>query len=182
MSCDFAVVQSLSCVQLYATPWTAACQTSPSFTITLTLLKLMFIESAMPSNHLILCHPLLLLPSIFPSIRIFPDESALHVREGPNPMTHILVRGKYGNSPVVQCLGFHASIAGSTGLTPGWATKIPRAMWCGQKKTQKNPRKTINTDTDTREKCCLTTRAEKEGVCLKPRISKDCLRILLQIL
>ena len=153
-----------------------------SFTISWSLLKLMFIESAMPSNHLILCHPLLLLPSIFPSIRIFPDESALHVREGPNPMTHILVRGKYGNSPVVQCLGFHASIAGSTGLTPGWATKIPRAMWCGQKKTQKNPRKTINTDTDTREKCCLTTRAEKEGVCLKPRISKDCLRILLQIL
>ena len=62
------VVQLLSHVQLFATPWTAAHQGSLSFTISQSLLKLMSIESMMPSNHLILCHPLLLLPSIFPSI------------------------------------------------------------------------------------------------------------------
>ena len=65
------VVQLLSCVWLFATPWTAKCQASLSFTISWSLLKLMSIESVMPSNHLILCHPLLL-PSIFPSVRIFP--------------------------------------------------------------------------------------------------------------
>ena len=59
------------------TPWTAACQASLSFTISQSLLKLMFIESVMPSNHLILCHPLLFLPSIFPSIRVFSNELAL---------------------------------------------------------------------------------------------------------
>ena len=64
-------VQSLSCVQLFATPWTAAHQSSLSNTNSRSLLKLMFIESVMPSNHLILCHPLLLPPSIFPSIRVF---------------------------------------------------------------------------------------------------------------
>ena len=62
-------VQSLSCVRLFATPWTAACQASVSITNSLSFLKFMSIESMMPSNHLILCHPLLLLPSIFPSIR-----------------------------------------------------------------------------------------------------------------
>ena len=62
------------------TLWTAARQASLSFTIPWSLLKLMFIESVMPSNHLILCHPLLLLPSIFPSIRVFSSESALPIR------------------------------------------------------------------------------------------------------
>ena len=62
------------------TPWTAACQASTSFTISQSLLKLMSIESVMPSNHLILCHPLLLLPSIFPSIRVFSNELALCIR------------------------------------------------------------------------------------------------------
>ena len=62
------------------TPWTAACQASLSFTISWSLLKLMSIESVMPSNRLILCCPLLLLPSIFPSIRVFSSESALHIR------------------------------------------------------------------------------------------------------
>ena len=76
----FLVVQSLSCVWLFATPWTAAHQASLSITIFQSLLKLMFIESVMPSNHLILCRPLLLLPSIFPSIRVFPSESALQFR------------------------------------------------------------------------------------------------------
>ena len=64
-------VQSLSCAWLFATPWTAACQDSLSITNSWSLLKLMSIESVMPSNHLILCHPLRLLPSIFPSIRVF---------------------------------------------------------------------------------------------------------------
>ena len=72
-------VQSLSCVQLFATPWTAAPQASLS-TNSWSPLKLMSIESVMPSNHLILCCPLLLPPSIFPSIRIFSDESVLHIR------------------------------------------------------------------------------------------------------
>ena len=62
------------------TPWTAACQASLSFTISWCLLKLMFIELVMPSNHLVLCCPLLLLPSIFPSIRVFYNESTLHIR------------------------------------------------------------------------------------------------------
>ena len=69
---QFSSVQLLSCVQLFATPWPAACQTSLSITNSLSLPKLMSIESVMPSNHLILCCLLLLLPSIFPSIRVFP--------------------------------------------------------------------------------------------------------------
>ena len=73
-------VQLLSYVQLFVIPWTAASQPSLSFTIFSSLLKLMSIESVMPSNHLILCHPLLLMPSIFPSIRVFSNESALHIR------------------------------------------------------------------------------------------------------
>ena len=73
-------IQSLSRVWLFATPWTAACQASLSFTVSCSLLKPMSIASVMPSNHLILCHPLLLLPSIFPSIRVFSNESVLHIR------------------------------------------------------------------------------------------------------
>ena len=74
------VIQSLSHVWLFPTPWTVACQVSLSFTISQSLLKLMSIESVMPSNHLILCHPLLLLPSIFLSIGAFSNGSALHIR------------------------------------------------------------------------------------------------------
>ena len=74
-----AVVQLLSCVQLFATPWTAACQLCLSSTVFWILFKLMSVESGMPSNHLILCRPLLL-PSIFPRIRIFRKESALCIR------------------------------------------------------------------------------------------------------
>ena len=73
-------VQSLSHVWLFLTPWTAAGQASLSFTMFKSLLKLMSIESVMPSNHLILCRPLLLLPLIFPSIRVFSSESALSIR------------------------------------------------------------------------------------------------------
>ena len=73
-------VQSLSRVRLLATPWTAARQASLSFTNSRSLLKLTYIESAMPSNHLILCSPLLLPPSIFPGIRVFSKKSVLHIR------------------------------------------------------------------------------------------------------
>ena len=73
-------VQSLSCVWLFATPWTAAHKASLSITDSQSLLKLMSIESVMLSNDLILCHPLLFLPSIFPSIRVFSKESVLHIR------------------------------------------------------------------------------------------------------
>ena len=73
-------VQSLSCVQFFVTPWTAARQASLSITISWSFLKLICIESEMPSSHLILCHPLLLLPSIFPSIRVFSSESVLRIR------------------------------------------------------------------------------------------------------
>ena len=73
------VVQSISHVHLFVTPWTAECQASLSFIISRSLLRLMSIESVMPSNHLIVCHSLLL-PSVFPSIRVFSSESALHNR------------------------------------------------------------------------------------------------------
>ena len=73
-------VQSLSCVRFFATPWTAARQASLSITNSQSLLRFMSIESVMPSNHLILCRPLLLPPSVFPSIRIFSNESALRIR------------------------------------------------------------------------------------------------------
>ena len=76
----FSSVQLLSHVQLFSTPWTAACQASLSITNSWSLLKLMFIESVMLSNYLILCHLLLLLPSIFPSIRVFSKESVLCIR------------------------------------------------------------------------------------------------------
>ena len=74
------VVQLLSCVQLFVTPWTGACQASQAFTISRSLLKLMSIESVMPFNQLILCWPFLLLPSVFPSIRVFSNELALLIR------------------------------------------------------------------------------------------------------
>ena len=74
------VVQSLSRVWLFSTPWTAVCQASLSFTISWSLLKLTSIESVMPSNHLILCCPLLLLPSIFPNIRVFSNKSCLCIQ------------------------------------------------------------------------------------------------------
>ena len=73
-------VQFLSLVWLFVTPWTAACQASLSITNSWSLLKLLPIESVMPYDHLILCHPLLLLPSIFPRIRVFSKESVLRVR------------------------------------------------------------------------------------------------------
>ena len=98
----FSSIQSLSHVWLLATPWTAARQASLSITNSWSLLKLMTIESVMPSNHLILPRPLFLLPSILPSIRVFPKELALHIRwpkywrftfntyPNPNPSASVL--------------------------------------------------------------------------------------------
>ena len=80
LSQDHNVVQSLSHVRLFVTPWTAACQASLSITSSQSLLKLMSIELMMLTNHLILCRPLLFLSSIFPSIRVFSNESALHIK------------------------------------------------------------------------------------------------------
>ena len=77
---NFVAVHSLSHVQLFVTPWTAALQASLSFTNSRSLLKLMSIELVMPSNHLSLCHPILLLPSVFPSTRVFSNELALCIR------------------------------------------------------------------------------------------------------
>ena len=76
----FSSVQSLSCVRLFESPCIAACQASLSITNSRSLLKLMSIESVMPSNHLILCHPFLFLPSIFPRIWVFSYEAVLHIR------------------------------------------------------------------------------------------------------
>ena len=98
---QFAVVQSLGRAQLFATPWTAARQASLSITISQSSLKLMSIESMMPSNHLILCRPLLLLPSIFPSIRVFSNESVLCIR-GPKYLRILYEvgwpQGQFGSS------------------------------------------------------------------------------------
>ena len=80
MLSSFSSVQLLSRVQLFVTPWTVARQASLSITNSRSLLKLRSIMSVMPSNHLILCHPLLLLPSIFPSVRVFSNESVLCIR------------------------------------------------------------------------------------------------------
>ena len=78
--CVVVVVQLLSCVWLFAVPQTAACQALLSVSISWSLLRLMSIKSVIPSNHLILCHPFLLLPSIFPNIRVFYNESALQFK------------------------------------------------------------------------------------------------------
>ena len=77
---QFTSVQPVSFVHLFVTPWTAACQASLSFTISQSSLKLISIELTVPSNHLILCRSILFLPSIFPSIRVFSNESVLHIR------------------------------------------------------------------------------------------------------
>ena len=79
-ACKSLLLFSCSIMSNSVTPWTATCQASLSFLISQSLLKLMSTELVMPSKHLILCHPILLLPSIFPSIRVFSNESALHIR------------------------------------------------------------------------------------------------------
>ena len=96
---DCAVIQSLSCVWLFATPWTVACQAPLSSTVSLSLLKFMSIELVVQSNHLILCCSLLLLPSIFPSIRVFSNESVLCIRWSK------YWRFNFGISPSNECSG-----------------------------------------------------------------------------
>ena len=127
ISVQFSSIQSLSRVQLFETPWTAACQASLSITSSQSLHKLLSIESVMPSNHLVLCHPLPLLPSIFPSIKVFSNKSGLHIR-----------LSKYWN--------FSFSISPSTeysGLTSF------RMDWLDQLL------KTTMNDMQQNEKCCL---------------------------
>ena len=96
----FSSVQSLSCVWLFATPWIAACQASLSITNSWCSLRLMFIESVMPSSHLILCRPLLLLPPIPPSIRAFSNESTLCTRWPKySALASFLPKKSQGRSP-----------------------------------------------------------------------------------
>ena len=102
------VVQSLSSVRLFATPWTAARQTYLSFTVSRSLLKLMSIESVLPSNHLIPCHPLLP-ASVFPSIRGFSNESALCIKWPKCHLGNLQVADAY-RSPKMLCFLFHLLI------------------------------------------------------------------------
>ena len=98
-------VESLSYVPLFATPWTTACQASLSITTSWSLLKLMSIELVMPSNHLILCRPLLLLPSVLPSIRVFSNESVLCIRGqnvGASASASVRPRDSQESSPTPQ--------------------------------------------------------------------------------
>ena len=95
---EFSIVQLLSRVRLLATPWTAAHQAWLSITNSQSLLKVLSIESVMPSNHLILCHPLLLLPSIFPNIRVFSSESVLCI--GVSASASVLPMNIQGSFPL----------------------------------------------------------------------------------
>ena len=99
---NIVFVQSLSSVQLFVTPWTATLQASLSFTISQNLLKLVSAESVMTSNHLILCRPLLLLPSIFPSIRVFSNESTLCIRQPKNQSFSFSISPSNGYSGLIS--------------------------------------------------------------------------------
>ena len=105
-SVQFSSVQLLSRTQCFATPWTAARQASLSITNSWSLLRLMSIESVMPSNHLILCRPLLLLPSIFPNIRVFSNESVFHIRWPNNTLLNKSVKGKKIKKETKSTLNF----------------------------------------------------------------------------
>ena len=96
-SVQFSSVQSLSCGWLFVTPWIAVCQASLSITNSWSSLRLMPIEAVMPSNHLILCHPLFLLPSIFPSIKVFPNEPAFRIR-WPKYWSHHFMANRWANN------------------------------------------------------------------------------------
>ena len=110
---QFSSVQSLSCVRLFVTPWTTAPQASLSIINSQRLLKLMSIESVIPSNHLILCHPLLL-PSIFPSIRVFSNESGLFKWVGSFQMSQLFASGG-------QSIGVSASASFLPKKSQGWS-------------------------------------------------------------
>ena len=135
--CEVVVVQLLSHVRLFVTPWTVACQASLSFTIFQSLLKLMPTESEIPSNHHVLCHPLLLLPSIFPSIRVFSNESVLCIRWCPcchgiflslrkSKQLHVRPRGGSYSSLQGSCLHPNSLTSFYTsGLCPVTSTAFP---------------------------------------------------------
>ena len=112
--------QLLSCVRLFETPWTAACQASLSIASSWSLLKFMSIESVMPSNHLILCCPLLLLPSIFPSIRVFSNKLPLCIRWPKYPKRQ---KSSVETAPVLGC----CSSWDLRGVLP--YPKIPGQRW-----------------------------------------------------
>ena len=114
------VVQSLSHVQLFVTPWTAAGQASLSFTISWSLLRLMPIESVMPSKHLILCHPLLLLLSIFPSMRVVSNELTLYIR-WPKYWSF-----SFSNSPSSEYSGFISLRIDWSELAVDWSDLLVR--------------------------------------------------------
>ena len=114
------VVQSLSRVQLFVTPWTAARQASLSFTISWSLLRLMPIESVMPSKHLILCHPLLLLLSIFPSMRVVSNELTLYIR-WPKYWSF-----SFSNSPSNKYSGFISFRMDCSELAADWSELLIR--------------------------------------------------------
>ena len=113
-------VSQFSCVQLFATPWTAARHASLSITNSQSLPKLISIESVMPSNHLILCRPLLLLPSIFPSIRVFSNESTLHIR-WPKYWSF-----SFSFSPSSEYSGLISFRMDWLDLLAGWITELAR--------------------------------------------------------
>ena len=121
-------VQSLSHVQLFVTPWTEACQASLSITNSWNLFKLMSIKSMMPSNHLILCCPLLLLPSIFPSIRVFSDESVLHIR-WPKYWGFSFFNVFLAFSMIQWMLAI-GSLVPLPFLKPAWTSRSSQFMYC----------------------------------------------------
>ena len=123
------VVQSLSCVRLSAARWTAACQASLSFTISVSLLRLMSIESVMPSNHLIFCRPLLLLPSVFPSIRVFSKESALHIRWPKYWIFSISPSNEYSGFPLLLTGLISLQSKGLSSLLQHYSLKAS-VLWC----------------------------------------------------
>ena len=106
----YVVVQSLNLVRLFATPWTAAHQASLFITNSRSLLKLMSMESVIPSNHLVLCHPLLLLPSIFPNIGVFSNEWALHIRWPKYWSFSLSISPSNEYSGLISILGFNIRI------------------------------------------------------------------------
>ena len=123
------VVQLLSCIQLFVTPWTAAWQASLSFTISRSLLKLMSIEVMMPSNHLVLCHPLLL-PSIFPSIRIFSNESALCIRWPKHWSFSISSSNEYSGLISFRIDWFHLAVQGPLKSLLQHQGSKASILWC----------------------------------------------------
>ena len=125
----FSSVQLFSCVQFFATPWAVASQASLSITNSWSLLKFMSIESVMPSNYLILCHPLLLLPSILPSIRIFSNESVLCIRWPRYWSISISPSNEYSGNPKGFPLGLTGWISLlSKGLSRVFTTTVPLSV------------------------------------------------------